>query len=173
MDKAIYVAMTGAKEVLRAQTANNHNLANVTTTGFRADLTSRDRGVHPTAVALFGKPPGKLPGFPHARGSEINHHRAGHQSLRKATLAEHHRIDHLGPGQIDRDDPGSDRRTQVGESRDPCHSERLGRRGRSVAAVPDKHFCPRPMKMPRHGRPHVAEADESDRALHHLACLAS
>ncbi|MCP5328005.1 MAG: flagellar basal-body rod protein FlgF [Steroidobacteraceae bacterium] len=40
MDKAIYVAMTGAKEVLRAQTANNHNLANVTTTGFRADLTA-------------------------------------------------------------------------------------------------------------------------------------
>jgi flagellar basal-body rod protein FlgF len=40
MDKAIYVAMTGAKEVLRAQAANNHNLANATTTGFRADLTA-------------------------------------------------------------------------------------------------------------------------------------
>lgn len=40
MDKSIYVAMTGAKEVLRAQTANNHNLANATTTGFRADLAA-------------------------------------------------------------------------------------------------------------------------------------
>jgi flagellar basal-body rod protein FlgF len=40
MDKSIYVAMTGAKEVLRAQTANNHNLANATTNGFRADLTA-------------------------------------------------------------------------------------------------------------------------------------
>ena len=40
MDKSIYVAMTGAKEVMRAQAANNHNLANVTTTGFRADLTA-------------------------------------------------------------------------------------------------------------------------------------
>jgi flagellar basal-body rod protein FlgF len=40
MDKSIYVAMTGAKEVLRAQAANNHNLANATTTGFRADLTA-------------------------------------------------------------------------------------------------------------------------------------
>ena len=40
MDKSIYVAMTGAKETLRAQAANNHNLANATTTGFRADLAA-------------------------------------------------------------------------------------------------------------------------------------
>lgn len=40
MDKSIYVAMSGAKEVLRAQAANNHNLANASTTGFRADLTA-------------------------------------------------------------------------------------------------------------------------------------
>jgi flagellar basal-body rod protein FlgF len=32
--------MTGAKEMLAAQTANNHNLANASTTGFRADLTA-------------------------------------------------------------------------------------------------------------------------------------
>jgi flagellar basal-body rod protein FlgF len=32
--------MTGAKETLRAQTVNNHNLANASTTGFRADLSA-------------------------------------------------------------------------------------------------------------------------------------
>jgi flagellar basal-body rod protein FlgF len=36
----LYVAMTGAKETLRAQTVNNHNLANVSTTGFRAELAA-------------------------------------------------------------------------------------------------------------------------------------
>lgn len=40
MDKLLYVAMSGAKETLRAQTANSHNLANAGTTGFRADLTA-------------------------------------------------------------------------------------------------------------------------------------
>jgi flagellar basal-body rod protein FlgF len=40
MDKYLYVAMSGAKETLRAQTANNHNLANASTTGFRADLSA-------------------------------------------------------------------------------------------------------------------------------------
>ncbi len=36
----MYVAMSGAKETLRAQAANNHNLANASTTGFRADLAA-------------------------------------------------------------------------------------------------------------------------------------
>ena len=40
MDRMLYVAMTGAKETLRAQAVNNHNLANVSTTGFRADLAA-------------------------------------------------------------------------------------------------------------------------------------
>jgi flagellar basal-body rod protein FlgF len=40
MDRFLYIAMTGAKETLRAQTANNHNLANASTTGFRADLSA-------------------------------------------------------------------------------------------------------------------------------------
>lgn len=40
MDKFLYVAMSGAKETLRAQTVNNHNLANASTTGFRADLSA-------------------------------------------------------------------------------------------------------------------------------------
>jgi flagellar basal-body rod protein FlgF len=40
MDRLLYIAMSGAKETLRAQTANNHNLANASTTGFRADLSA-------------------------------------------------------------------------------------------------------------------------------------
>ena len=40
MDNRVYVAMSGAKETLRAQTANFHNLANASTTGFRADLSA-------------------------------------------------------------------------------------------------------------------------------------
>jgi flagellar basal-body rod protein FlgF len=40
MDKLLYVAMTGAKETLRAQAANNHNIANSSTTGFRADMSA-------------------------------------------------------------------------------------------------------------------------------------
>lgn len=38
MEKMLYVAMTGAKQVMQAQGINNHNIANATTTGFRADL---------------------------------------------------------------------------------------------------------------------------------------
>lgn len=38
MDKMVYVAMTGAKQIMQAQAVNNHNLANVSTDGFRADL---------------------------------------------------------------------------------------------------------------------------------------
>lgn len=38
MDRALYVAMTGASETLRQQAVNNHNLANASTTGFRAEL---------------------------------------------------------------------------------------------------------------------------------------
>ena len=40
MDKLLYVAMSGAKETLRAQAANNHNLANASTTGFKTDLSA-------------------------------------------------------------------------------------------------------------------------------------
>ena len=38
MDRLLYVAMTGAKQLLQAQTLVAHNLANVATNGFRADL---------------------------------------------------------------------------------------------------------------------------------------
>jgi flagellar basal-body rod protein FlgF len=48
----LYVAMTGASETLRAQTVNNHNLANVATTGFRADLAAfQSRAVDGTGFA--------------------------------------------------------------------------------------------------------------------------
>lgn len=40
MDRSLYIAMSGAKETLRAQAANAHNLANASTTGFRADLAA-------------------------------------------------------------------------------------------------------------------------------------
>jgi len=52
MDRMLYVAMTGAQETLRAQTVNNHNLANVATTGFRADLAAfQSRAVDGTGFA--------------------------------------------------------------------------------------------------------------------------
>jgi flagellar basal-body rod protein FlgF len=40
MDRMLYVSMSGAKETLKAQAANNHNLANASTTGFRADMAA-------------------------------------------------------------------------------------------------------------------------------------
>ena len=40
MDRSLYVAMTGAKELLQAQAVNNFNLANASTTGFKAELTA-------------------------------------------------------------------------------------------------------------------------------------
>ena len=38
MDRLIYTAMTGAKHILEKQATTSHNLANATTTGFRAQL---------------------------------------------------------------------------------------------------------------------------------------
>ncbi len=40
MDEMIYLAMTGAKQTEYAQAINSNNLANISTTGFRADLHS-------------------------------------------------------------------------------------------------------------------------------------
>ena len=37
MDRGLYVAMTGAKQIMQAQAVNNNNIANANTTGFRAD----------------------------------------------------------------------------------------------------------------------------------------
>ncbi|MGB6306342.1 MAG: flagellar basal-body rod protein FlgF [Steroidobacteraceae bacterium] len=40
MDRGLYVAMTGAKQIMQAQAVNNHNIANINTVGFRADSVS-------------------------------------------------------------------------------------------------------------------------------------
>lgn len=38
MDKMIFVAMSGARQVMLKQASNSHNLANLNTTGFKADI---------------------------------------------------------------------------------------------------------------------------------------
>ncbi|TCS39166.1 flagellar basal-body rod protein FlgF [Paucimonas lemoignei] len=40
MDRLIYTAMTGAKHIMERQATTSHNLANATTTGFRAQIDS-------------------------------------------------------------------------------------------------------------------------------------
>jgi flagellar basal-body rod protein FlgF len=52
MDRLLYVAMTGAKQLMQAQQLVANNLANVATTGFRADL------------ARFQDKPIEGPGYP-------------------------------------------------------------------------------------------------------------
>lgn len=52
MDRGLYVAMTGAKQIMQAQAVNNHNIANANTTGFRADLVAF------TSAPIYG------PGYP-------------------------------------------------------------------------------------------------------------
>ncbi|MGE0388342.1 MAG: flagellar basal-body rod protein FlgF [Gammaproteobacteria bacterium] len=63
MDKMIWLAMSGAKQTFAAQAAANHNLANVNTTGFRADFNSmRSMPVfgdgHPSRVFALDERPG-------------------------------------------------------------------------------------------------------------------
>jgi flagellar basal-body rod protein FlgF len=52
MDRLLYVAMTGAKQLMQAQTLVSQNLANIGTAGFRADL------------ARFEARPIQGPGYP-------------------------------------------------------------------------------------------------------------
>ena len=40
MDKALYIALTGATDTLRAQAVNAHNLANISTPGFKAAMSA-------------------------------------------------------------------------------------------------------------------------------------
>lgn len=64
MDKALYIAMTGAKHIERAQALRANNLANATTTGFRADFAqARAMGVYygdgmPTRAYALTENPG-------------------------------------------------------------------------------------------------------------------
>ena len=39
MDRSVYVSMTGATQIMRAQEAVSHNLANASTVGFKSELT--------------------------------------------------------------------------------------------------------------------------------------
>ncbi|WP_461481177.1 flagellar basal body rod protein FlgF [Porticoccus sp.] len=52
MDRIIYTAMSGARQILDQQGVVSHNLANATTTGFRAQLTAMSEASMP-ADALY------------------------------------------------------------------------------------------------------------------------
>lgn len=70
MDKLLYVAMSGAKETLRAQAANNHNLANASTTGFKADLSAfQSRAVTGPGFASRVYATDSTVGWDHSTGS--------------------------------------------------------------------------------------------------------
>ena len=64
MDRMLYVAMSGAKQNMLAQAINSNNLANISTTGFRADLAAaRSMPLfggtgHPTRVYSMTEKPG-------------------------------------------------------------------------------------------------------------------
>ena len=63
MDRMLYIAMTGAKQSMLAQAINTNNLANASTTGFRADLAAmRSMPVfgpgHPSRVYAIAERPG-------------------------------------------------------------------------------------------------------------------
>jgi flagellar basal-body rod protein FlgF len=73
MDRMVYVAMTGAKQVMRQQGLIAHNIANLNTDGFRADLAhSRPAPIygtgHPTRVNTITAGDG----FNHAPGTLVS-----------------------------------------------------------------------------------------------------
>jgi flagellar basal-body rod protein FlgF len=72
MDKFLYVAMSGAKETLRAQTANSHNLANASTNGFRADLSAfQSRAVAGSGYASRVYAQNSTTGWDHSVGAQM------------------------------------------------------------------------------------------------------
>ncbi len=80
MDRALYIAMTGAKHNMMAQTNHSNNLANVNTHGFRADFAqARSMPIyhgdgHPTrAYALTENPATNFtPGTLEETGSDLD-----------------------------------------------------------------------------------------------------
>lgn len=64
MDRMLYVAMSGAKQNMLAQAINSNNLANISTTGFRADLAAarsmplQGGSAYPTRVYSMTEKPG-------------------------------------------------------------------------------------------------------------------
>src|SRR5690606_7057483 len=72
MDRFLYISMSGAKETMRAQTANNHNLANASTTGFRADLSAfQTRAVAGAGHASRAYATNSTTGFDQTQGSLV------------------------------------------------------------------------------------------------------
>jgi flagellar basal-body rod protein FlgF len=79
MDRMLYIAMTGANQAMVAQAANGNNLANASTTGFRADLSAfRAMPVfgdgYPSRVYAMTEHPGVdfAPGTVTATGRELD-----------------------------------------------------------------------------------------------------
>lgn len=63
MDRMIYVAMSGARQVMLKQATNSHNLANLNTTGFKADIDNFK------AMPVYGPGhPGRVYGEDHRMG---------------------------------------------------------------------------------------------------------
>jgi len=70
MDRFLYISMTGAKETLRAQTVNSNNLANASTSGFRADLSAfQTRSVTGSGYASRAYATNATTGFDTQQGS--------------------------------------------------------------------------------------------------------
>jgi flagellar basal-body rod protein FlgF len=79
MDKSLYIAMSGAKQTLLAQTANANNLANAQTSGFKSDLEQfRSMPVYgpgfPSRVYAMAERPGTdlSPGAMQQTGRELD-----------------------------------------------------------------------------------------------------
>ncbi len=73
MDRLIYVAMTGAKQLMQAQSLMSHNLANANTHGFRADLARFEASPvegagHPSRINVVATGAG----FDHSQGALIS-----------------------------------------------------------------------------------------------------
>lgn len=112
MDRMLYIAMAGAKQIELAQGVNTHNLANVSTTGFRADLAAfRAMPVFgpglPTRVYAMTEKPGVdfTPGAMNATGRELDVAIAGEGWIAvqadDGTEAYTRRGDlHIGSGQL-------------------------------------------------------------------------
>ncbi|MCK9530848.1 MAG: flagellar basal-body rod protein FlgF [Gammaproteobacteria bacterium] len=68
MDKMLYIAMSGAKQTVLAQVVNTNNLANVSTTGFKADLAQF------RAMPVFGAGmPTRVYAMAERPGSDMSH----------------------------------------------------------------------------------------------------
>lgn len=79
MDRSLYIAMSGAKQTLLAQTANANNLANTQTTGFKSDMEQfRSMPVfgagYPTRVYAMTERPATdlMPGALQTTGRELD-----------------------------------------------------------------------------------------------------